>query len=89
MRQQAKPEHTPGTVKLWLSPRQSWGITHLIYPRSNPSNAGTKQCHLRRDAALIEKDRLFQVDAANRLDKLFAPLAVLFPVALLGVERLF
>jgi hypothetical protein len=45
--------------------------------------------HLRRDAALIEKDRLFQVDAANRLDELFAPLAVLVPVALLGVERLF
>ena len=42
--------------------------------------------HLRRDAALIKKDQPVQVYFANRLDELFAPLAVLFRVALLGVE---
>ena len=42
--------------------------------------------HLRRDAALIEKDQPVQVYFANRLDELFAPLAVLFRVAFLGVE---
>ena len=42
--------------------------------------------HLRRDAALIEKDQPFQVDPANHLDEFFAPLAVRFRVALLGVE---
>jgi hypothetical protein len=43
-------------------------------------------CHLRRDAALIEKDQPVQVDPANHLDELFAPLAVLFRVTFLGVE---
>ena len=33
-------------------------------------------CHLRRDAALIEKDQPVQVDPANHLDELFAPLDV-------------
>jgi hypothetical protein len=42
--------------------------------------------HLRRDSALIEKDQSVQVDPANHLDELFAPLAVLFRVPLLGVE---
>jgi hypothetical protein len=42
--------------------------------------------HLRRDAALIEKYQMFQVDTANHLDELFAPLGVLFRIALLGVE---
>ena len=42
--------------------------------------------HLRRDAALIEKDQPVQVDPANHLDELFAPFAVLFRVPLLGVE---
>jgi hypothetical protein len=42
--------------------------------------------HLRRDAALIEKDQPVQVYFANRLDELFTPLAVLFRVPLLGVE---
>lgn len=42
--------------------------------------------HLRRDAALIEKDQPFKVDPANPLDELFAPLAVLFRVPLLRVE---
>jgi hypothetical protein len=43
-------------------------------------------CHLRRDTALIEKDQPLQVDSANHLDELLAPLAVLFRVTLLGVE---
>jgi hypothetical protein len=42
--------------------------------------------HLRRNTALIEKDQPVQIDPANYLDELFAPLAVLFRVALLGVE---
>jgi hypothetical protein len=42
--------------------------------------------HLRGYAALIEKDQSVQVDPANYLDELFAPLAVFFRVALLGVE---
>ena len=42
--------------------------------------------HLRRDAALIEENQPVQVDAANHLDELFAPLAVLFGVAFLGLE---
>ncbi len=42
--------------------------------------------HLRRDTALIQKDQPLQVDPANHLDELFAPLAVFFRVPLLGVE---
>jgi hypothetical protein len=42
--------------------------------------------HLRRDAALIKKDQPIEVDPAYCLDELLAPLAVLFCVALLGVE---
>ena len=42
--------------------------------------------HLRRDAALIEKDQPVEVYFANHLDELFTPLAVLFRVAFLRVE---
>ena len=48
--------------------------------------ARIQACHLRGDTTLIKKDQPVQVDPANYLDELFAPLAVLFRVPLLGVE---
>jgi hypothetical protein len=48
--------------------------------------ARIQACHLRRHAALIEEDQSVQVNPANHLDELLAPLAVFFPVALLRVE---
>ena len=42
--------------------------------------------HLRRDAAFIQEDQTLQIDPANHLDVLFAPLAVPFRVPFLGVE---
>ena len=46
--------------------------------------ARVEACHLRRDAAFIEEDQPVQVDPANHFDELFAPLAVLVRVTLLG-----
>ena len=45
-----------------------------------------KACHGGGDAAFIEKKQPLQVDAADYLEELLAPLAVRFRVSLLGVE---